>query len=200
MEISQIIIFVVEALKFTSEDEKILSIIKRLNFKTILVINKIDLLEKNIDLLLPFINVLKSKYKYHGIIPFVAKKIHMIQSLKKIIKEILPETDFLFKKNQVSNKKKIFFFKEIIREKILKMYQDEIPYSVSLDIEDVRVDKNSLIIHTNLYVKNEYHKKIIIGKKGEKIKKLIQISSQSIENYIKKKIILNLNIKIKNEI
>jgi len=147
LEISQIILFVIEALKFTAEDEKILSIIKKLNFKTILIINKIDLLENNISLLLPFINTLRLKYKYHEIIPIVAKKTFMIQSLEILIQKILPENSFLFEKNKLSNKKKIFFFKEIIREKILKMYQNEIPYLISLKIENM---KFQLIMSTKM--------------------------------------------------
>lgn len=200
LEISEIVIFVIEALKFTAEDEKMLSIIKKINFKTILIINKIDLLGKNLNLILPFINMLKLKHQYHDIIPFVAKKPSMIQSLSKIIKNMLPKSEFLFNKNIITNKKKIFFLKEILREQIFKIYQDEIPYSISLKIENIKITAQNIELCFILYLNSSYQKKIIIGKKGEKIKILIQRSNQSIEKFLKKKVKIKLKIKIKNEI
>ena len=88
LEISQVILFVIEALKFTKEDEKIFYIIKKMNVPIILVINKIDLLGKNISLLLPFIEQLSSNFKYRSVIPIIAIKKNMVV---KIEKEILKE-------------------------------------------------------------------------------------------------------------
>ena len=199
LEISQTIIFVIEALKFTKEDNKLLSIIKTLNFNTILIINKIDLLKDNIDLLLPFIEKLSLEYKYKRIIPFIAKKKDMIQKLDENIKDLLPKNNFLFKGNKTSNKKKIFFLKEILREKILKMYNKEIPYSVSLDIANLHKTSRKIDISINIYVKNIVQKKILLGAKGKKIKLLSKITEKHIETYLKKKIFLKFFIKKTNE-
>ena len=78
LEISQIILFMVEALKFTQEDKKILFIIKNLNYPIVLVVNKIDLLKDNISLILPFIKKISSEFKFQSIIPLIAIKKKMV--------------------------------------------------------------------------------------------------------------------------
>ena len=119
------------------------------------------------------------------ILPFIAIKKNMILKMESIIKKLIPNNNFLFDNKRITNKKKIFFLKEILREKVLKIYDKEIPYNICLKIDKLKKKNGNVFIDIIIYVNNILQKKIIIGKDGIKIKKLIDMSNKSIEKYLK---------------
>ncbi|CAL4321482.1 GTPase Era [Buchnera aphidicola (Eriosoma grossulariae)] len=199
MKIADIILFILNPKNFTIEDQKILQNISKFNKPIIIVINKIDLI-KNKKLLLPFIAFIKGKINNcNQIIPISAKNKSNINYLIQEIKTILPLSEHEYSSNINTQNSLKFTISEIIREKIIKNFQEEIPYVIKIKIESIDVQKNgNYSIKVLLIVNNNNQKKIIIGKKGQKIKILSTLSRKEIEKKLQKKIFLTIWVKINN--
>ena len=168
--------------------------INQLNVPTLLLLNKIDLsnqksMEKMVDLW-------KSKLPKAQILPISALHNMSIQFILPKILEWLPENPPYFDKDQLTNKNMRFFVSEIVREKILKIYQKEVPYSCEVVVEDYKEDKKIVRIRANIMVSRTSQKSIVIGHQGKKIKKLGIESRIDIESFIGKKVHLELFVKV----
>ncbi|MCR3755057.1 MAG: 30S ribosomal subunit maturation GTPase Era [Candidatus Westeberhardia cardiocondylae] len=184
VDMINIIIFVVDSINWTIYDEfiskKIFDYYK--SCTVILVINKIDnILYKN--KLLSYISFISTKIKFDEIIPVSAKNNFNIDVLIKVIKKNLPNSYHFFSKNITTNVSNKFVASEIIREKIMLCFWDEIPYSVFVKIESFIFNKftGSYNIHGIIFVICDMHKKIIIGHEGKKIKKISILSRKEME-------------------
>ena len=187
------ILFVTEI----NEDFKNEEIIKKLvnsKIPVILLINKIDLSDQK--KVVEKMEYWKSKLKNAEIIPVSAlKKFNLEKVLEKIV-ENLPEADAYFPKDELTDKTIRFFVSEIIREKILVNYQKEIPYSVEIKIEEYKETENLIKIKSTIYVSRESQKAIIIGHKGNSIKKVGTEARLDIEEFVDKKVYLELSVKV----
>lgn len=168
--------------------------INQLNVPTLLLLNKIDLsnqksMEKIVDLW-------KSKLPTAQILPISALHNMSIQFILPKILEWLPENPPYFDKDQLTNKNMRFFVSEIVREKILKIYQKEVPYSCEVVVEEYKEDKKIVRIRANIMVSRTSQKSIVIGHQGKKIKKLGIESRIDIESFIGKKVHLELFVKV----
>ena len=168
--------------------------INQLNVPTLLLLNKMDLsnqksMEKMVDLW-------KSKLPKAQILPISALHNMSIQFILPKILEWLPENPPYFDKDQLTNKNMRFFVSEIVREKILKIYQKEVPYSCEVVVEEYKEDKKIVRIRANIMVSRTSQKSIVIGHKGKKIKKLGIESRIDIESFIGKKVHLELFVKV----
>ena len=168
--------------------------INQLNVPTLLLLNKIDLsnqksMEKIVDLW-------KNKLPTAQILPISALHNMSIQFILPKILEWLPENPPYFDKDQLTNKNMRFFVSEIVREKILKIYQKEVPYSCEVVVEEYKEDKKIVRIRANIMVSRTSQKSIVIGHQGKKIKKLGIESRIDIESFIGKKVHLELFVKV----
>ena len=168
--------------------------INQLNVPILLLLNKIDLsnqksMEKMVDLW-------KSKLPTAQILPISALHNMSIQFILPKILEWLPENPPYFDKDQLTNKNMRFFVSEIVREKILKIYQKEVPYSCEVVVEEYKEDKKIVRIRANIMVSRTSQKSIVIGHQGKKIKKLGIESRIDIESFIGKKVHLELFVKV----
>ena len=168
--------------------------INQLNVPTLLLLNKMDLsnqksMEKMVDLW-------KSKLPKAQILPISALHNMSIQFIFPKILEWLPENPPYFDKDQLTNKNMRFFVSEIVREKILKIYQKEVPYSCEVVVEEYKEDKKIVRIRANIMVSRTSQKSIVIGHQGKKIKKLGIESRIDIESFIGKKVHLELFVKV----
>lgn len=168
--------------------------INQLNVPTLLLLNKIDLsnqksMEKIVDLW-------KSKLPTAQILPISALHNMSIQFILPKILEWLPENPPYFDKDQLTNKNMRFFVSEIVREKILKIYQKEVPYSCEVVVEEYKEDEKIVRIRANIMVSRTSQKSIVIGHQGKKIKKLGIESRIDIESFIGKKVHLELFVKV----
>ncbi len=190
-----LILLIIKIEKFF-EELRIINIINLYKIPYIIIINKIDKL-KNKNILLPYINKIKSYIKTNIIIPISAKKKKNILLIKKVINKYLIKSNLYLNKNIQNIYKKKDIFKEIIREKIFRLTGDEIPYLIKFKIKNMLEKKKYFYIESIIYVNKKQHIPILIGKFGKKIKKIIYLSKNSIEKYLnfKKKIILYINIK-----
>lgn len=202
MEEADVIAMVIEADKgWTKEDELLLeNYIKKLNKPTILIINKIDKVQK--EQLLPLIEESANKYPFAEIVPVSATKGANLDRLVKVLKKYLPESPPLFPEDQITDLPLKFYIAEIIREKVFNNTQKEIPYSVAVEVESIKEgdrNKNLLIIDAVIYVEKENHKGIIIGKKGQMLKKIGQQAREELEFLLGKKVHLNLWVKVREK-
>ena len=201
MEEADILVMIIEADKgWTKEDELLLeNYVKKLQKPTILVINKIDKMQDK-RLLLPLIEESSQKYDFVEIIPMSAIKGENLDRFVQVIKKYLPESPPLFPEDQITDLPLRFYVAEIIREKIFQNTKQELPYSAAVEVESIeegKKNKNLLIINAVIYVEKENHKGIIIGKKGQMLKKIGQQARQELEDLLEKKIHLNLWVKVR---
>ena len=181
---------------FCDEDEFVLNSMQRVKTKKILVINKIDLVEKNG--LLSLMDEMNRKSLFEEIIPISALKEDGLDSLKNLILNYLPEGPEYFPKDMVTDCPETFLFGEIIREKILKLTRFEVPHAVAVVVEDVREQDNGVVrIDATIYAEKASQKKILIGQGGSMLKSIGQLARQELEKRLGAKIFLKLFVKVK---
>ena len=179
---------------FCDEDEFVLNSMQRVKTKKILVINKIDLVEKNG--LLSLMDEMNRKSLFEEIIPISALKEDGLDSLKNLILNYLPEGPEYFPKDMVTDCPETFLFGEIIREKILKLTRFEVPHAVAVVVEDMREQDNGVVrIDATIYAEKASQKKILIGQGGSMLKSIGQLARQELEKRLGAKIFLKLFVK-----
>lgn len=184
----------------TDNYEKNIDFVEKVNQNpapTILVINKIDLInqEKLEELVAKWKSVLPKAEIY----PISATEKFNIEPLLNRIKELLPESPPFFEKDQLTDKPARFFVTEIIREKILLYYEKEIPYSVEVEVEEFKEEEKLIRINAVIYVERDSQKGIIIGKGGKSIKKVGTEARKEIEGFFEKKVYLELFVKVEKD-
>ncbi|AWH90525.1 GTPase Era [Buchnera aphidicola (Melanaphis sacchari)] len=195
---SVLVILITDRLIWKENDELILNYIKLMNIPIIFVINKIDKIS-NKNFLLPYINFIKKKINPLEIVPICAKQERDLILLEKIIKNYLPKKDHIFPSNYTTTNSLSFSLSEIIRKKIILFLREDLPLVIKVRIESIKSNNNILHIKSIIYVDNTRQKKIIIGKKGEIIKKISISSRFNIEYFLNKKIYLFIWIKNKKK-
>ncbi|MFO8235379.1 MAG: GTPase Era [Bacteroidales bacterium] len=168
--------------------------LKNLSIPVIVVINKIDLAKENELLILP--PEWKKMLPNAHIIPASALKGYNMPGTFDLILELLPENPPYYPKDALTDKPERFFAGEIIREKIFINYKKEVPYSTEVKIEEFKDEKSILRIRAIIYVLRESQKGIIIGKRGEALKKIGTWARQDMEAVFGKKVFLELFVKI----
>lgn len=168
------------------------------NKKRIIVLNKVDLITKSN--LLPVMENISENFGYDDTVPVSAAKGENLDTLKNVILKFLSEGEFYFSKDTLTNKPEKFFVSEIIREKILTYYHEEIPYSIIVNVTEFKERSENLIfINADIIVERESQKIIIIGKGGSSLKKLGNKSRLEIEKFLGKKVYLELFVKIRKD-
>ena len=191
-----ILLFVVEALKWKEEDQFLLQkILKGLN-KVILVINKIDKLKQK-DRLLPYIDQLTDKHDFMDIIPISALKGKNIKRLEKLILTNLPTAKHLYPEEQTTDMTEKFLISETIREKCIARVGQEIPYRIAVTIDQFEEKDLILLISAIVYVEKKSQKGILIGLGGKNLKSIGTSSRKELERTFQKKVMLKLWVKVK---
>lgn len=164
--------------------------------KKVLIINKIDL--SNQDELKNIIEHFEKLKMFESIIPISAAKNFNVETLKEKIIELLPEGPKYYPEDQLSDENERFFVTEIIRERIFEIFKDEVPYSTEVIIDEFKErDGRKDFISASIIVERDSQKPIIIGHKGESIKKIGQLSRESIEAFLGREVYLELHVKVK---
>ncbi|UDG79311.1 GTPase Era [Candidatus Ecksteinia adelgidicola] len=194
-----LIIFVVESLNWTLNDQIVCNKLNVLTCPILLAINKIDNLTDK-SKLLPYISFLSKKINFLEVVPFSAKEKININIINNIVQKNLPESSHYFSKNNIINCSQNFMVSEIIRESLIRFLNKELPYSLIVNVEKIILsDHGDYNIYGLIFVENVNQKKIVIGYKGEKIKMIGIISRKNIEIFLNAKVYLNLWVKEKND-
>lgn len=192
-----VIIFLIDKFKWTDEDEFVLENLKNSKSPVFLVINKIDLISDK-ELLLPYIEKISERFKFAEIFPVSALQGHNIPSLEAAIIKHLPEGDYMFPEDQITDKNSRFLAAEFVREKITRQMGDELPYEVNVEIEEFKSSGNVLHISALILVEREGQKRIIIGQKGASLKLIGSEARKEMETMFGMKVMLKLWVKVKS--
>lgn len=191
---ADLVILMIEPQPELQEELRLLDIKKN----TILAINKIDLIQK--DLLLPIIDSIQKTYNFKEIIPISALKADGLDQLFNAILKYLPLQPPYFPKDILTNQPERFFVGEIIREKIFEKYSQEIPYATTVLIEEFKErEGRKTYIRAIIYVERDSQRLILIGKKGEMLKKIGKSARQKIESFLGQEVFLELWVKTKKK-
>ena len=166
--------------------------------KRIIVLNKVDLVEQ--DDVKSKMLLLKEEFGFDNIIPISAKESFNISEVHRQLVDNLPVSEFFFDEEILTDRPEKFFVSEIIRQKILDLYQDEVPYSVYVDIVEFIERRDSKdYINAEIVLERESQKVIFIGRNGEKIKTLGRLAREGIEKFLKKEVYLKLFVKVRKD-
>jgi GTPase len=191
-----VLVFMVEAGKWFDTESWILAELQKIKVPVILVINKIDQI-KNKDEILPLIETLKNKMSFLTIIPLSAKNKFNIAALEKVVMDCLPENHFFFPAEQVTDRNERFLAAEIIREKLIRLLGEEVPYAVTVQIEKFEDKEKITNISAVIWVEKDGQKAIVIGAKGAKLKEVGTQARKELEFVFGRKIFLELWVKVK---
>lgn len=191
---ADILLYVTDVRETPTKNMDFLEKVSKMEIPVILLINKIDESEQNQlgDLMETWHKLLPKA----EILPISAKNKFGTEILMKRILELLPESPAYFDKDQLTDKPAKFFVSEIIREKILRYYDKEIPYSVEVAVERFKEDDRLIRINAVIYVERDSQKGIIIGHQGQALKKVSAEARKSLEQFFGKKIFLETYVKV----
>jgi len=188
-------VLLIEAGKFTEADEHVVSLLKDRPGKTICALTKIDLMKKKTELL-PEIEKLGSLDLFEEIVPISALKKDGINEFRNVVFKLLPEGNHLFEENQITDKSEQFIAGELIREKVMRQLGDELPHSAAVSIESFAELDRLTEIRACIHVERESQKKIVIGAKGLRLKRIGSDARRDIEILLDRKVMLRLWVKV----
>ncbi|NIG62262.1 MAG: GTPase Era [Serratia symbiotica] len=194
----KLVIFVVEGTNWTADDKMVLNKLNSLKCPVLMAINKVDNVTEK-SKLLPHIAFLSQQMNFLDVVPISAEKGINIDTIAGIVRKLLPEAEHHFSDDFITDRSQRFMASEIIREKLMRFLGEELPYSVTVEIEQfVPNERGGFKVHGLILVEREGQKKIVIGKKGAKIKIIGIKARQDMENMFDFKVHLKLWVKVKS--
>lgn len=191
-----VILFVVDRDKWTEEDEAVLERLQYSAEKTLVVINKVDRLNDK-RALIPHLALIQERLKPAAIVPVSALHGHNLEELEKEIAQRLPEGQHFYGEDQITDRSSRFVAAELVREKIMRQLGAELPYQVTVEIEEFVQKEAILHISARILVEREGQKRIIIGEKGSRLKSIGTAARMDMEPMFESKVMLRLWVKVK---
>lgn len=192
-----VVVFVVDRTRWTDEDQMVFERVKFVQCPVILAVNKIDRLDDKGELL-PHLRWLAEQLPEAEVVPISAQNGQNLETLEKLVGERLPEGEHFFAEDEITDRSSRFLAAELVREKVMRQLGAEVPYQVTVEIEQFKQEGRILHIHALILVERDGQKKIIIGDKGERIKRIGQDARRDMENLFASKVMLNLWVKVKS--
>ena len=194
----EMIVFVVEGTHWTADDEMVLKKFEYLKCPVVLAVNKIDNVEDK-ELLLPHLQKIGKLYNFAHILPMSAKSGDNVEKIREWSKAVLPESEFYFPDDYITDRSSRFMASEIVREKLMRFLGDELPYSVTVEIEQFKQKANGLLhINALILVERDGQKRMVIGNKGEKLKAIGKQARIDMEELFDSKVFLEIWVKVKS--
>ena len=194
---ADVILYVTDTVERGERSAEIIDRIRQSGVPAIVVINKIDLTTP--EALEALVDKWQGELPEARIVPASAKENFNIEGLFKTILDLLPEGPAFYPKDTLTDKTLRFFASEIIREKILRFYDKEIPYCCEIEIESYKEEPAIDRIAATIYVARDSQKGILIGHKGEKLKRVGQAAREDMEQFLGKKVFLQLFVKVNDD-
>jgi GTP-binding protein Era len=194
---ADIILYVTDIEDNTEKAAEMVGQLNRLKIPLLILINKIDL--SNEEKVGTLISEWQNAVPAATIIPISALEKFNLEKIFMLIMESLPESPPFYPKDEITDKNERFFVSEIIREKILLNYQQEVPYAVEVSVESFKESDKIINISSIIYVERESQKGILIGHQGKALKKVGSRARIDIEKFFGKKVFLELFVKVKKD-
>ncbi|MDP5145177.1 GTPase Era [Shewanella sp. ULN5] len=194
------VIFVVDGMTWTADDEMVLQKIKHRNDdrKIVLAINKVDNI-KDKEALFPYLSELGKKFDFDDILPISANKGTNVQRILELAQTSLPKAPFYFPEDYVTDRSQRFMASEIVREKLMRFLGDELPYDCTVEIEQFKMMDNGVYqINALILVERDGQKRMVIGNKGERIRTIATQARLDMETLFDNKVFLEIWVKVKS--
>lgn len=191
-----VVVFVVDRTRWTDEDQMVFERIQYVECPLLIAVNKADRLEDKSELL-PHLEWLAQQLPKAEIVPISALHGQNLDTLENLVASHLPEGEHFFPEDQITDRSSRFLAAELVREKIMRQLGAELPYQITVEIEEFKQEGRVLHIHALILVERDGQKKIIIGEKGERIKRIGQEARKDMEVMFDSKVMLNLWVKVK---
>ena len=191
-----VVVFVVDRTRWTDEDQMVFERIQYVECPLLIAVNKADRLEDKSELL-PHLEWLAQQLPKAEIVPISALHGQNLDTLENLVASHLPEGEHFFPEDQITDRSSRFLAAELVREKIMRQLGAELPYQITVEIEEFKQEGRVLHIHALILVERDGQKKIIIGEKGERIKRIGQDARKDMEVMFDSKVMLNLWVKVK---
>ncbi len=192
---ADVVVFAVEAMRYTDADAAVLKSLPS-DTRVILAVTKIDR-EKEKARLLPFLADMQNLFAFAAVVPVSVKNAATLVELKRAIRPLLPVQAALFAAEELTDKSERFLAAEFIREKVFRQLGDELPYSVNVVVEQFVIEGTMRRIHATIIVEKSSQKAIIIGEKGERLKRIGTDARKEMEATFGNKVYLELWVRVK---
>lgn len=193
-----LVLFLVEGTKWTEDDQMVLNKIKASGIPCWMLVNKADNVKDKTELM-THLQWLSEQHAFEHIMPVSAKLGKNVEELRKLVHDSLPESEFYFPEDYITDRSSRFMASEIIREKLMRFTGDELPYSVSVEIEQFLLAENGVYrINGLILVERETQKRMVIGKGGQRLKTIGAEARKDMENLFDNKVFLELWVKVKS--
>lgn len=192
-----VVVFVVDRTRWTDEDQMVLERVQYVKCPILLAVNKADRMEDKADLL-PHLEWLAQQLPQAEVVPISALLGQNLDTLERLVGEKLPAGEHFFPDDQITDRSSRFLAAELVREKIMRQLGAELPYQITVEVEEFKQEGRILHIHALILVERDGQKKIIIGDKGERLKRIGQDARRDMETLFDSKVMLNLWVKVKS--
>ncbi|MDO6682583.1 MULTISPECIES: GTPase Era [unclassified Oceanobacter] len=192
-----LVVMVVDRTRWTEEDDLVLQAVSQQRAPVVLVVNKVDFIKDKDEELLPYLQTLSERYAFAQIVPLSAKTGRNVDRLESLINSYLPEAGYFYPEDQITDRSSRFLAAELVREKIMRQLGDELPYAMTVEIEEFTHDGRLAEISALILVERSSQKRIVIGDAGSRIKQIGQDARKDMEILFDCKVMLNLWVKVK---
>jgi len=191
-----VVLFVIEARHFDERDKQVMALLPK-HLPVLLVINKVDNMADK-SYLLPFIKEISLERDFAAIVAVSAKQGQQLDTLLDAIRPLLPEGERIYPDDEITDRNERFLAAELVREKVFRFTGEELPYSVSVVIEQFKMEGTMRRIHAAILVDKDAHKAMLIGKSGEKLKEIATQARLDMEKLFDGKVYLEVWVKVRS--
>jgi GTP-binding protein Era len=196
---ADLIVYVVEALRFNDEDELALLRAREANRPIVAVVNKVDTAQPR-ERLLPYLAQLATRHEFVDIVPLSAKDASHVQRLVHIIAKHLPESPPLFPVEQLTDRSENFRIAEVIREKLTLELHEELPYGIAVEVEGTGEEEDGqMVVSAVIWVDRAGQKPIVIGARGDRLKRVGAAARLELNALLGRRLHLNLWVKVRED-
>jgi GTP-binding protein Era len=193
---ADLVVLVVDATKWTAEDDLALERVVASGLPAIAAVNKIDQVRPR-DRLLPYIAALSKRHEFAAVVPISALKSDNVEALRKTIAEHLPVAPAMYADGELTDRSLEFRIAEMIREKLTLELNQEVPYGVAVEVEQMAEQDGQLTVDASIWVDREGQKPIVIGAKGERLKRVGRSARIALNDLLGRRLHLNLWVKVR---
>lgn len=194
---ADLVVFVIHALRWTEEDEAVLERLRAFRGPVLAAVNKTDLVRPR-ELLLPFLAELSEKHEFAEILPVSATRGHNLDRLTAQVGERLPEGEFIYPEEQVTNVSQRFLAAELVREKLTRLTHNELPYSLTVEVEEFTELPGRIDIRALIWVERDSQKGIVIGRDGSLLREVGRQARLALEQALGKPVSLKTWVKVRS--